>query len=560
LSADDPYAPLPPPIWEKYPRAVPAVAVGIATALLTLFMFPPFHAPELAYVFAAPAMFWAYRKPSLRIYVWTLFAAQSVAWIGILIWLRHVSWVGLLLLGPLVGVWVGVWYLAVWWAMPRMRGQPHGIRLAAQLGLAGLWVVLEWTRTWFITGFPWLPLAASQWQRTVVLQIAAYTGAGGVSFVLIAVNIGFAAYAHRLFFEKGAGFKRRSQEFMLGVFLLLGCLCLFFRDGPNRRFVAPLARVAFIQPDIPQSVKWEPGEADSVVRTLYGLTLLAGQVQPDFMLWPESALPVELNLNAPGQDRQIVDYIDRQAKSPLLFGAEAEKDDRWYDAAFVATPEGGVQPGYYAKRHLVPFGEYVPWHWLFGWVKKVVPIGDDATPGPEVQEPLAVPLRNSTAVLEAGPLICYEDVFPSLARESVRMGAQALVVLTNDAWYGEEGAAYQHAAHSVLRAVETRRPVLRDGNAGWSGWIDEFGSFSTGEEDEGQSGRSTILADKGSVYFRGERTISILHDIRWAGRQTFYVRHGDWFVLVCVALAVFGYWIVRTPAPAPLRKKEPLEI
>jgi apolipoprotein N-acyltransferase len=146
-----------------------------------------------------------------------------------------------------------------------------------------------------------------------------------------------------------------------------------------------------------------------------------------------------------------------------------------------------------------------------------------------------------------GPLICYEDIFPALARTSALAGSDVLVVLTNDAWYGEGGAAYQHAAHSVLRAVETRRPVLRCGNGGWSGWIDEFGAV-----------RFTAADEADSVYFRGTRSAAITRDARWIGneRQSFYVRHGDWFVAVCAVLAGFAA-VLLAPTPAARVETEP---
>jgi apolipoprotein N-acyltransferase len=113
-------------------------------------------------------------------------------------------------------------------------------------------------------------------------------------------------------------------------------------------------------------------------------------------------------------------------------------------------------------------------------------------------------------------------------------------VLTNNAWFGEGGAAYQHAANSVLRAVETRRPVLRDGNGGWSGWIDEFGNI-----------RTTLVNDAGSIYFRGTKTVSITRDARWIGKLSFYTEHGDWFVAVCAVLALFGFALLKfSPKPS----------
>jgi apolipoprotein N-acyltransferase len=172
---------------------------------------------------------------------------------------------------------------------------------------------------------------------------------------------------------------------------------------------------------------------------------------------------------------------------------------------------------------------------VFGWLEKVVPIGGDTTRGTGSQ-PFLMTVGNRQ--VPVGVLICYEDIFPALARDSVQSGAEVLAVLSNNGWYGEGGAAYQHAAHSVLRAVETRRPVIRCSNGGWSGWIDEFGNI-----------RATLLDENGSVYFRGYKTLSITRDLRWRDRQSFYTQHGDWFLAVCMVLAVAVYYLVLTLRP-----------
>jgi len=220
---------------------------------------------------------------------------------------------------------------------------------------------------------------------------------------------------------------------------------------------------------------------------------------------------------------------------PLLFGSLAVEPDAdrelWFNGAFVASPAEGVATNYYAKRRLVPFGEFVPFRPLLGWIGKFVPIGGDFTPG-FGSAPLVVLLRDQTNIF--GPLICYEDVYPRLARESVLGGAEILAVLTNNGWFGEGGAAFQHAAHSVLRAVENRRPVLRVGNSGWSGWIDEFGVV-----------RAVLTDESNRIYFRGTETLTISRDARWLERRTFYSRHGDWFVFCCLLLAGFGYAVLR---------------
>jgi apolipoprotein N-acyltransferase len=236
--------------------------------------------------------------------------------------------------------------------------------------------------------------------------------------------------------------------------------------------------------------------------------------------------------------------LARRANVPLVLGTIAveqanQPGEAWYNAACVVDPVAGLQPVYYAKRKLVPFGEYVPLRPLLGWLKKIVPVGDDDDARGRAAQPLTVNLNGR--VLTLGPLICYEDVFPNLARDNALAGVDALVVLTNNAWFGEGGAAYQHAAHSVLRAVETRRPVLRCGNAGWSGWIDEFGGI-----------RTVMTNEDGSIYFRGTRSMSVTRDSRWIGRQSYYVQHGDWFIAWCAVFALLGLAAVsvaRPPAP-----------
>ncbi len=482
-----------------------------------------------------PGIFWAYTRPRFRLYLGTLLGAQAVAWTLLLGWLHHVTWPGLVLLGPFVGVWVGSWFLAAWWVLPRILGKSVPVRLLAVLGLAGVWVLVEWSRTWLFGGFPWLPLAASQWQRASILQIAAYTGAHGVSFVLVMMNLGFGAYAHRLFREGATGVNKRSQEFFLALFLLMACVCVHFQESFNRRgYSVPLARIALVQPKIPQAVKWDPAGAPAILEVLTKVTLEAAASRPDLIIWPEAVTPLAVR----GDDtaRAFVEALVQRAHRPLLLGSIVIENPRteneaWFNGALVVTPEQGLARDYYAKRRLVPFGEFVPLRPLLGWIGKFVPIGGDFMAG-DTSAPLLLSLRGQPVVF--GPLICYEDTYPDLARSSVLGGASVLAVVTNNGWFGEGGAAYQHAAHSVLRAVETRRPVLRCGNAGWSGWIDEFGAI-----------RATLTNDDGTIYYRGWRVIDVSRDARWVDRNSFYVEHGDWFVLACAVLVAFALVLLK---------------
>ncbi len=204
---------------------------------------------------------------------------------------------------------------------------------------------------------------------------------------------------------------------------------------------------------------------------------------------------------------------------------------RWSNGVFVVDPALGLRERFYAKRHLVPFGEYVPLRGWLPFLDKIVPVGDDFAPGRDAA-PLLV--RADGRPLEVGALVCYEDVFPALARDAVRAGAQLLFVATNNGWFGERAMAHQHAAHSVVRAVETRRPVLRAGNGGWSGWIDEYGLI-----------RGRLIDDPLSIYHRGSTVFEIDRDRRWVGRESFYVRWGDWLVALSALFVAVAAWLLR---------------
>ncbi len=546
-SSVDPYEPRP-TFLQRHKEAVAAAVVFALTVVLTVAAFPPYRAPEFAYAMLVPGIYWAYTRPRFKVFAGTLLAAQAVAWTIVLGWLHHVTWGGLLLLGPFVGAWVGTWFLAAWWTLPRIIGRPTLTRLFVVLGLAGAWVLIEWTRTWLLGGFPWLPLAASQWERGSILQIAAYTGAYGVSFVLVMMNLGFGAYAHRLFREGATGLNKRSQEFFLALFLLLACVCVHLVESMNRGgFNRSLARIAFVQPYIPQDVKWDPARAPAILEVLSQTTLEAAKTRPDLIVWPEAVTP--LAVRGDETARAFVEALVKRANVPLLLGSIAIENpntprEQGFNGAFLVTPEGGLAKSYYAKRKLVPFGEFVPLRPLLGWLDKFVPLPWDFAAG-EDSAPMLLTLRGQPVVF--GPLICYEDVYPHLARESTLGGAAVLAVLTNNGWFGEGGAAYQHAAHSVLRAVETRRPVLRCGNGGWSGWIDEFGAV-----------RNSLANEAGSIYYRGTRVIEVSRDARWIDRHSAYTRYGDWFVLVAATLVMFSFALLKmaeTPAPKPLAQE-----
>lgn len=534
----DPYAPRP-SLGQRHPHLGWGLAVFALTALLTWAAFPPVGAGEAAYVLLLPAALWAYRAPRFRAYAAAVLGAQVVAWGALLFWLTHVSWLGWALLATFLGLLGGTWFLAARWWLPRLRGHRMLVRLLALWGLAALWVLLEWVRGWILGGFPWLPLAASQWTRPLVLQVASVAGAGAVSFVLVAFNLGAAAYAHRIFYEGASGLRKRSPEFMWSLMLLVFSSFPFLGDLMNQRR-EHLLRVAFVQPYVPQGEKWDGERAREVLRTIERTVLEAHEAGlPEVLVLPEAVTPWALFRDSNVQP--WLESLARRTGRPLLLGsvftAGGESAERWFNGAFVVDPVLGLDPNGYAKRKLVPFGEYVPLRPVLGWLEKFVPIGGDFTPGDHAR-PLLVAAGRT--IVPTGALVCYEDIFPALARESVREGAELLAVLTNNAWFGEGAAAHQHATHSVLRAVENRRPLLRVGNGGWSGWIDEFGNV-----------RLAVTDERGSVYFRGARTANVTRDVRWVGRRSFYTERGDWFLGLAAGLAGLGFVLVRFLRPPP---------
>lgn len=496
---------------------------GCFSSLFWVLSIPPFEFSEAAYIAFVPLLLWLKTRPRWRTSLVVALLAGTVAWFVILIWLRHVTLMGTLGLAAVLGLVFVVWVAQARWLLPRAEGKVFLLRLLAWLALAGSWVVLEWFREWFLYGFPWAPLALSQWERPVVLQVAAWTGASGVSFLLILFN---ACVAHTLWMRATAKERKFwsgwfSPDLYAGMLLLIFCIVLFFKTLPAPGSFETLFRAGVVQPYILPDLKWEEGREAENMSILEEQTRFVGMMKNDLVLWPESATPWPVMGNLAMQMR--VERLAQQIERPILMGnlAHHPAENIWENGVFLVEAEAGLRPEYYVKRELVPFGEYVPapFDWL---VEKFVSTMGAFVPG-QAHGVLSLELGEQRVHL--GPLVCYEDIFPSLARDSVRAGAEVLFVATNNAWYGEEGGAPQHAAHSVLRAVENRRPVIRCGNGGWSGWIDAYGTV-----------REVLRDDRGSVYFRGGGNFTVKQEYYWLRRQTFYTRHGDWFVGVCGGL------------------------
>ncbi len=271
-----------------------------------------------------------------------------------------------------------------------------------------------------------------------------------------------------------------------------------------------------MQGNVEQTRKWSPEERRRTVSDYVRLsqTLIADQA-PSLIVWPETALPF---YPRPDELMQPVVDFSRDSGAALIVGApwfeveqsRTRRQINYYNGALLIEPTAGFSFGYY-KSHLVPYGEYVPLKKYMPFLAPLVEAAGDFTPG-TIEEPIQV------GDIRAGVLICFESIFPELSRAWVNVGANLLVNLTNDAWYGKSSAPHQSWAMTVYRSVETRRALVRSANTGISGFIDPLGRV----------GSSSGLF----VEWAGKEAIVLL------STRTFFVRGGYLFAPICAAAAV----------------------
>ena len=379
--------------------------------------------------------------------------------------------------------------------------------------MAGFWVGLEYIRSRLLTGFPWCLLGYSQYEHLYVIQIADIFGVYGLSFLIIFSNglIYWLLFMHH---------ERRSSLLkwhILIAVLMAGSTFAYahYRLSGERSVKQSGQNVnsVIVQGNIDQSVKWDPAYQEKTLAAYLRLTRAARDFVPGLIVWPETALPFFFQDNVKFSPRVL--SLAMESGTPLIFGSPAYKRvsgmTRYYNRAYLLTPDD--QPiKYYDKVHLVPFGEYVPLGKLLSFVKRLVPAAGDFYVGDKI-----APLQHGE--LSAGILICFEVIFPELARAHARKGANILVNLTNDAWFGMTSAPYQHLSMSVFRSVENRLSTIRAANTGFSAFISPQGEILA------QSDLFTEEFLKGSVDISGSA-------------MTFYARYGDLFALSLLVISL----------------------
>ncbi len=338
-----------------------------------------------------------------------------------------------------------------------------------RLGALGLlmapvaWVAAEFARGHVLGGFPWIPLGSAVVTLVPVAQLASLVGVYGLSFFLVTLGTLVAL-------ALATDGRTRVAAAAAAVSLLLSVSVwgsLRVADARLTREGTPLT-VGLIQPNISQADKWNRAMVGEIGRRFTALTRRAVADGAEAVLWPESSTPYLFNED-PVQS-EAVRALVRESGVPLLFGTdevERGSPDKYYNSAFVLDPTGAVA-AVYRKIQLVPFGEFVPLKQLLFFVAPLVEAVSEFTPGDRVT---MLPLGEHMA----STAICYEVVYPHLIRRGVLEGAELLTTITNDAWYGDSSAPYQHFELASMRAIEQGRYLARAANTGISGIIDPYG-------------------------------------------------------------------------------------
>lgn len=512
-----------------------ALLVGLGAVLLLL-SYPPFHIPVLSFVVLAPAVLLLRElesrgNPRLAFTWgwWYGFASQGVVlyWLVIALWhFTPLSGLGYLVTIVMMGVFTG----GVFWLLTRLRLAAP--RLPLWVTLPVVWTTLEWgVGHAGDVAFPWLGIGTSLTDAPVLVQWADLAGARGIGIWLMWCSVLLVEAA--LFVRKG---HVRSTAWRLAA--VVASVAASWAYGAHRMStlrLRPAGVVGLVQPNIGYHDKWDPAEFQQEVDLLMSLSRrVRAQARPDVIAWPEAALPGFLQ-QEPVWDSTLSRFA-RESHTALIIGglyytgiASPDPNSyQMYNAAFYMDTTGhwGLYP-VYEKRYLVPVVERTPFVPV-SWFKAIPGIANWSgrfRPG------TTLPLY-PTPVGKAGVIVCYESAFEELTRAYRAEGANVVFNITNDAWYGQTTAPYQHAAHLIMRAIETRMGIARAANDGVSEFVDPLGRVSD----------ATVLGTEDAVAGR-----LVTSDV-----VPLYVRWGDWVGTLAVLVTV-GLVIVVIVAKSPRR-------
>ncbi len=513
-------------------RAV-RVGMSVGSGLLLSVAFPSWDLGGLAFVALVPLLL-ALEGATPGQAAWLGFLSGLVFYLATIWWVVNtmttygrlplaLSLVALLLLAGVLAGYTAAFAWLLRLGRRRLR-LPDGLWPAAA---AALWTALELLRTYLFSGFPWALLGYTQYRQPTIRLLAAAVGVYGISALLVLAN-GTLATLLAAALTLGARAARWRgvgvSAILLAAALLVtvGYARLLWRDPTG----GPAFRVGLLQGNIDQSVKWDPRFQQATLADYEGLARRLLAERPALIVWPEAAAPFLL------QREDVLGLETRRFVAetgvPMLIGGPyLEPDGSLRNSAFLFGGDGTLR-GRYDKRHLVPFGEYVPLQSVLFFLHKLVVGIGDFLPGHTATVFSLDGVRFSV-------MICYEVIFPDEVRQFVERGAEFLVNVTNDAWFGRSGAPSQHLAMAAMRAVENGCYLVRAANTGITAVI-----APTGE-----------ILDQTTIFTRA----ALLGTIHPRLLETPYTRYGD--VLAWACLLFLGGYVVMLLLPRRASRARP---
>ena len=383
--------------------------------------------------------------------------------------------------------------LAAFWAV--------GVWIAFRIGRGmGAWalglIIAELARAHLFTGFPWVQFGQG-YLDTISSPLMSYIGAEGLSVLTIVLAAVAAA----------------TMRYRWAIVPVCAALMLpAFPYSPERQISdGPVVRL--VQPSAPQDEKWIPERAEAFYRRMIAATEAEPPV--DLVVWPETAIPYLLNYSGP----ILTDIADASNDTPVIFGVNREEGGLYYNS-LAMVGAGGAVDAIYDKRHLVPFGEYIP---IGDLLARFGIHGLAAADGAAYAEGQSGELITVPEVGGIVPLICYEGIFPSMSASAER--PRALVLITNDAWFGPDAGPRQHFAQARLRAIEQGLPMVRVGNTGLTAMIDARGAVTASLPFERVGHVDALLPE--------------------AHEETFFARFGSWPFVIVILLSCSAVGIRR---------------
>ena len=492
-------------------------------ALLLGGSFPPLNTGYLAWIAFVPYFYFLNRNLNNK-----MFGRNFLA--GLVANLILVYWIGANSGAPaVIGVITAIgsaailafWFAVYGWIQTRLlKKWGEGAIWSAPV----VWVGVEYIRIQGSLAFPWTLIANSQTYYISLIQFASITGTWGVSFLIIIVNVLLFKALNAIARPKIAGTYAVAGGIALLIPWLYGTAILGGADEILKK-TSNSIKVSIVQPNIDPRDKWNVELRDEVYRNYGKLTFEASKYKPDVIIWPETATPAYLRTNRGKRFDQVLSFVDSTG-IPLLTGTldfkyYAKDKFHKYNSCFLLRP-GTRNIESYHKMYLVPFAEKVPFEDRLPFLSNIDLGQANFTNGEDFKI-----FDINGKKLSVG--ICFESVFPSLSRRFVSDGTELLVIITNDAWFGNTSGPYQHAQIAVMRAIENRRSVARSANTGISELIDPFGR---------------IIKKMGL----GERGV-LSGELKILDEETIYTKYGDYVGWIAAALTLLfaGISYVKLP-------------